>query len=237
MAARQVSDTARGMVATFADDHAQHGDFVEEALRLRALADEVLDRAVVLERERNTTWDGIGAALGGNGEPRTRQAAEDRFGERVKRWRAALVHPLRTHPDGHTVYSTLPDGAEAPDFWARELDEWVLHHAEPTDVVAHLGGEYPVSAGLNTDPFLLVLTEEKLIRQQALDLQARRIAGERLLAPEVAEFHRRRMAMVAWIEEVLPRTEPAALRDTLQGAREGLLRIAELVPAAAEPTP
>jgi hypothetical protein len=238
LAARQLSDSARAMVPTFADDHAQRGDFVEEAVRLRALADEVLARAVVLERERRTTWEGIGAALGGDGEPRTRQTAEARFGELVRQWGEALVRPWWPHPDGETVYCALPDGAEDPGFWAGRLDKWVLRHAEPTDVVDHLGGERPVSAGLNADPWLLVPTEETLLRKQALDLQARRVAGERPVAAEVAAFHRRRRAMLAWVDEVLPATTTeASLRDTLQGARDRLVQLAELVPATPEPTP
>jgi hypothetical protein len=37
LAARELSDFARGLVATYADDHAQPGIYVEEAVRLRAM--------------------------------------------------------------------------------------------------------------------------------------------------------------------------------------------------------
>jgi hypothetical protein len=155
----------------------------------------------------------------------------------MRRWKGALVHPWRPHPDGETVYCALPDGAEDPAYWAGVLDSWVRRHAEPTDAVARNDEERAVSAGLNTDPFLVLLTEEKLVRQQALDLQARRIAGESPIPAEVAEFHRRRQAMLAWIDEVLPTADPASLRDALRRGRDGLVHLADLVPVAPEPTP
>lgn len=237
LAAKELADSARSIVPTYADGHAPPGSYVEDALRLRAQVDVVLTRAVVLERERNITWEDIGVALGGVGEPRTRQTAEARFGDAVKRWKDALVNPWHPHSDEESVYCVLPDGAEDPGYWAPVLDEWVLRHAEPTDVVAHNGGERPVSLGLDSAPFLLVLTEERLIRDQALALQARRIAGESLIAAEVGAFHQRRQAMIDWIDEVLPVTEEASLRDMLEGARDGLVRLTELVPPVREPKP
>jgi hypothetical protein len=237
MLARELADAARGMVPTYADRHAQGGDFVEEALRLRARADEILELAVVLERERGTTWEDIGAALGGEGERRTRQTAEARFGGAVSRWKGALVTPWRPHSDGRSVYCALPDGAEDPERWAAVLDEWTLRHAEPSDPLAQAGEQRPVSVGLDTDPLLLLLTEQRFIVDQALDLQARRLAGDQPVAAEAAEFHRRRQAMMDWIDEVLPRIEQASLRDSLESARDGLIQLAELVPPVPEPTP
>jgi hypothetical protein len=80
------------------------------------------------------------------------------------------------------------------------------------------------------------LTEQPLIFQQGLDLQARRLGGEDPIAAEVAEFHRRRQAMIDWIDEVLPAADEA-LRDSLQGARDGLVQLADLVPPVPEPRP
>jgi hypothetical protein len=237
MAAREVSDSARGMVPTTADRYAEPGEFVEHALRLRALVDHLLERAVILERERNTTWEAIGEGLGGVGERRTRQTAEARFGEAVKRWKAALVTPWRPHSDGESVYCALPDGAEDPGRWAAVLDEWARRHAEPTDVLAHSGEEQPVSAGLDTDPLRLVVTEERFILDQALDLQARRMVGEPPIEAEVAAFHRRRRAMIDWIDEVLPAADRASTRELLEGTRKGLVGLTELVPPVPEPTP
>jgi hypothetical protein len=225
------------MVPTSADQYAQAGEFVEHALRLRALVDHLLERAVVLERERNTTWEAIGDGLGGVGERRTRQTAEARFGDAVKRWKAALVSPWRPHSDGESVYCALPDGAEDPGRWAAVLDEWAVRHAEPTDVLAHSGEEHPVSAGLETDPFRLVLTEERFILDQALDLQARRMIGEQPIEAEVAVFHGRRQAMINWIDEVLPAADGASMRELLEGARKGLAKLTELVPPVPEPAP
>jgi hypothetical protein len=113
----------------------------------------------------------------------------------------------------------------------------VVRHAEPTDPVAHRGAERPVSAELNADPLLLLLTEERFIREQALALQARRIAGEPLLPAEVGEFHCRRQAFIDWIDEVLPRTAEASLRASLEGARKALAKLTELVPLLPEPAP
>jgi hypothetical protein len=236
LAARDLSDAARDQVPTYADHYAEGGEFVQAALRLRALVDGILEAAVILERERRTTWEDIGDALGGDGERRTRQTAEARFGDAVKRWKDALVSPWRPHSDGETVYCALPNGAEDPGRWAAVLDAWALRHAEPTDVLTHSGEERPVSVGLKPDPFHLVLTEKRLILDQALDLQARRLVGDQLIAAEVAAFHRRRQAMVDWIDEVLPTAEEASMRATLQGAREGLVKLTELVPPMPEPT-
>lgn len=68
---------------------AEPGTFLKDALHLRYLADLVVQRAVVVERERGASWADIGSAAG-----TTRQAAHERWGTVVGSW--TMLH--RRHP-------------------------------------------------------------------------------------------------------------------------------------------
>src|SRR6266704_6038762 len=87
VAAREVSDEARGLVP--ADDRGSGvGEIVERAVQLVDRTRDVLERAVVYEREEGASWQDIGAALG-----ISRQTAQERFAEVEQRWRDALRRP------------------------------------------------------------------------------------------------------------------------------------------------
>lgn len=139
LACQQVSDYARHAVPTRSDGYARAGEYVEMGARLLSEAQQVLELAVILEREKGTSWEDIGAAL-----DITKQTAHERFSAAFQRWRARLAEPWV--PDrGGLLSLQLQDGAEDPEKWARVLDDWVLRHRERSDVDP---GEHPVSGNL-----------------------------------------------------------------------------------------
>lgn len=137
-AARKLSDQARALVPTAADGHHRPGQWVGEAAGLVDRAREVLELAVVAERQRGTSWESIAAVLGISAD-----MAEGRFGVQERRWKAALRHPY-VKPSGVAGFQ-LPEGAHHPDRYAQALDAWVLRHRERQDP-GH--DEHPVSGHL-----------------------------------------------------------------------------------------
>src|SRR5262252_8731468 len=126
-AARHLSESARAVVPTGSDTTADAGMLVEVAGRLARHALEVLELAVVFERERHTSWEVIGSVLG-----ISRQGAHERFSGAVQRWREGLRAPWLPDSAGRLV-AQLPEGADAPDVWAKRLDQWMIEHGHPTD--------------------------------------------------------------------------------------------------------
>ena len=136
-AARDLSDKARHQVPSRFDEHSRIAEAVSEAVSIVAGAQEVLERAVILERERGASWREIAEACGDLGE----QAARERFGEAVDTWRQALHGPRSG--DGTPGF---PEAVENFASSAADLDAWVVRHREPWDVG---GGDLrPVSAAL-----------------------------------------------------------------------------------------
>jgi hypothetical protein len=142
-AARELSDTARGEVSTRADEEAEEGDFIARALRLVLEADRVLELAVVLERERGSSWEAVGRALG----QITRQSAHGRYAAAHHEFLDALMFPVRREADRAYGRSVLPDGLEDPRHTASRLDVWAIRHREPQEPGAEQIA--PVSAGLS----------------------------------------------------------------------------------------
>ncbi|MFI1176942.1 hypothetical protein [Streptomyces melanogenes] len=58
------------------------GQLVEQAMRLMEKAEELVEQAVIAERQRSTSWDQIGQALGGL----SKSAAHKRYGVIVSSW-------------------------------------------------------------------------------------------------------------------------------------------------------
>lgn len=226
-ALHEAAECALGGMAT-GDDASSTvgpGDYVREAARLIRLAEEVQRWAAIYERERGTSWEEIGEALG-----ITRQSAHFRFVEYVKTWRVPLDQPARLLPDGTPDDERIPYGARyAPghprpyygtaEDTAHILDNWLRNHSGPTDHWADQ--EKPVSGGLprhSTTSMLLLadgashrLLQDQLVPdpQAQADLCDHRVAlYERLIregGPVPAEIHQ-------WIAK--DKARAAALRAT-----------------------
>jgi len=224
VAARNLSDLARGTVGTSADRHAHDGEAVEDARRLVAAAEEVLNRAVVWEREKGTTWEVIAEALGG----RRKQTAQERFAEVVARWKAALLRPWQPATDQDSLYSALPSGAEDPDQWARRLDEWCRRHREPADVDRN--DPHPVSGGLRVDPAEVLFTVVKLLHDQAMAMQDRRLGGDAPHPAELQAYVAQVEELAAWLDAYLagPHPEEPSVITLAVQARRGLASLVDL---------
>jgi hypothetical protein len=178
-AARELADSARSLVPTASDRYAESGGFIDHAHRLVAAAQEVLERAVIYERERGRSWEDVGEALG-----ITRQSAHERFAEAEERWHYGLDHPY-TLPTGNSIASSnLPDGADSPRDYMRWLDEWCERHTEPADGATDRA--HQVSAGLVRDDLLTVQLisavtgqSNRLVRDHGHDPVAERTFWER----------------------------------------------------------
>ncbi|MFD4412471.1 hypothetical protein [Streptomyces sp. NPDC058475] len=224
---REIAETALARIPTDSDgsDFTEPGGFVREAASLMSLAEDVMRRAAVYERERGTSWEDIGDALGV-----TKQSAHKRFAGTVDTWRAPFDRPASVLPDGTPDDERIPygaryaPGAPRPEYGtaedhAQRLEQWLLQHTGPTD---HWhGDEHPVTAGLprhSTTSMVMLLgnVSARLLKDQLVpdpraeaDVAERRATlYERMLREDVvvpAEIHR-------WIEE--DRARAAALRAT-----------------------
>ncbi|MCX4682562.1 hypothetical protein OG413_46110 [Streptomyces sp. NBC_01433] len=162
---RETADFALGGISPGADSHARPGEFAEQALRTLRRAENALRWAVVYERERGTSWDDIGDALG----PVTRQSAHRRFADVVEQWRAPLEDPESVRLDGTPEDPRIPYPASAPEEGATSLDRWLLAHSAPYDSWAE--GEQPVSGYLerHSTTSALIATRkytERLLKDQ-----------------------------------------------------------------------
>ncbi|WP_351235354.1 hypothetical protein [Streptomyces sp. NPDC002133] len=104
----------------------EYGGFLSAALHLRYLADVLVEKAVIVEKERGASWTDIGNAAG-----MTKQSAHEKWGTAVGAW---TVVNQRRHP---TEFGSA--------HLARRIDEW---YAE-----LHPDEEHAITAGLaSTDP-------------------------------------------------------------------------------------
>lgn len=218
---RELAEFARGMVPIYGRAEA---DLVEDAARLRAQADWVLERAIVAARAAGTSWEDIGAALGV-----TRQEAHRRYRAAEQRWDDDLAHPEGVQDDG-TRYWRLPEAARVPGEVAVELDAWVARHREPHDVQPE-AGERPVSDGLvqmgpleETSDLIgrrRVLMAEHLVPpadQMAAIYDREAVLADRLAAGGVDSALNREAAARARARAAELRAEVAAAGETTKGA-------------------
>ncbi len=138
VAARHISDFARGLVPTGRHRITYDGMLLADALRLHQLAQNVLDAAIVLEREDGTSWDEIADTM-----HVTPTVAKDRWQPAEQRWHDH-VELAATPGHHHELPGTLTD---RPEDIARQLDDWVTHHREPRDPIH---GDHPVTDTLET---------------------------------------------------------------------------------------
>jgi hypothetical protein len=224
-ACRQLSDGARSQVSTAADRYAHPGEHVEAARQLVWEAEDALTRAVVYERQVGRSWPDIGQALG-----LSARAAQERFAAAEQDWQDALVRPLRPERqgDGGLLSSALPDGADAPEAYARWLDAWCERHTEPSDGAAYKSAAeraQQVSAGLTAhwDPYLAVTGEISLVLAQARQL-TERPAHERHPG-ELHAFHQRKTRLLAAMAAL---GEDPAAAELAAAARRRLEAMADL---------
>ncbi len=202
VAAREVSDEARGLVP--ADDRGSGvGEIVERAVQLVDRTRDVLERAVVYEREEGASWQDIGAALG-----ISRQTAQERFAEVEQRWRDALRRPSAEADPGGRQASRLPKGAEDPERWSRQLDTWVIRHRERTDIDT---GEHPVS-GQQLPQSLLEAANDLLDEGRELTIRGASLA-------ERFAFYERKATLLEQIAAADP-DDPAARQAAIAARRQ-----------------
>ncbi len=206
-AAQRASDYARGLVPS--DDRGSGaGEIVERAVQLVDDTREVLERAVVYERERGASWQTIGAALGVS-----RQTAHERFADVERRWQDALRRPYAEAGPGGRLAQRLPAGAEDPEWWGRRLDKWVIRHRESPDRDT---GEHPVSGQQGPQSMLEAAVE---LRHDGYELTHRGASlGERFA------FYERKAALLEQIAAADPDDRAAghaavAARQQLEEAR------------------
>ena len=224
---REVAETALARIATDSDGSSfvGPGDFVRDAASLLALAEEVMRRAAVYERERNTSWEEIGEGLG-----ITKQSAHKRFADHVDTWRAPFDQPAKVRPDGTPDDERIPYGVRyagdgtavdrrgTAEHTARDLETWLGKRTAPGD---HWSDEeHPVTGHLprHSTTAMLMLADRvshQLLRDQLVpdphrqaDVADRRaVLYERLIREGDAPPEARE-----WIEK--DRARAAALRAT-----------------------
>ncbi|MEU6721930.1 hypothetical protein ABZ897_61745 [Nonomuraea sp. NPDC046802] len=139
--AQDLADFLIGFVAVWPTSEPRP---VEDAARFVRRAQELLDRAVIVEKVGGASWEDIGDTL-----EITKQSAHAKFRQAVEEWEAAVKRPIVTDEiygigglEART-YNRMPAGTSTPDETAAYLDRWALAHADGRDV-----GGRPVSGGL-----------------------------------------------------------------------------------------
>ncbi|GJF01458.1 hypothetical protein PSD17_04220 [Pseudonocardia sp. D17] len=174
--ARELSDFARGLVASPSPgDSGYDGALLVDALRVRELAEQVLNAAILTERLTGTGWSELADELGAG-------AAEVQ-----QRWQPAVAawdHQVE-HAAAFGSTSNTPRAVAEPVAVADELDQWVSTHHETGDPPV---GQQPVTSGLaQMDPLRELLHLAALRRlygakgQCTADLAAREATVEHAL--------------------------------------------------------
>ncbi|MER6180884.1 hypothetical protein [Streptomyces sp. NPDC001652] len=126
---------AQALVGTRNDVDTGLGGRVSEGVRATEIAEGVVTRAVVYERERGASWEDIGRYLGVDAG-----AAEKRYAPELERWKAAFLVPYRPDPTGRKRVPQLPQAAYNPRSAVRQLDLWAGLHVTTGDWHAVSGG-------------------------------------------------------------------------------------------------
>jgi hypothetical protein len=201
-AAAQLADRARARVPTNDDNGLRPGELLDQARSLLVAAEELLEKAVILERERGTSWAELGEVL-----DISKQAAQQRHSQAVDDWTEGVNQAL-TVVAGRFTFAHVPgEGGDSPDELAERLDAWCLQytgkHNKPR-------GTKPVSSGLE-----LAGTAEQVV---LLNRLARRMVGERDPA-KLRAFHAAKSALMAGLAEDAPE-DVEAHRAAVRSQRE-----------------
>jgi hypothetical protein len=201
-AAAQLADRARARVPTNDDAGLRPGELLDQARSLLVAAEELVEKAVILERERGTSWAELGEVL-----DISKQAAQQRHGQAVEDWTEGVNQALAVL-DGRFTFVRVPgEGGDAPGELAERLDAWCLQytgkHNKPR-------GAKPVSSGLE-----LASTTEQVV---LLNRLARRMLGERDPG-KLHAFHAAKSALMASLADDAPE-DVEAQRAAARSQRE-----------------
>ncbi len=121
--ARDVAESSMVLMRTNRHDEAY--EVLSRATNLVLTAQDALRAAVVWARERHTSWEDIGEAVGGI----SRQSAHTRYAEAEAEWKLGLVEPIipPDRPNGQAS-ARLPEAAYQPTSSLRYLDNWAAKH-------------------------------------------------------------------------------------------------------------
>lgn len=197
--AAQLADRARAQVPTYDDGGLRPGELLDEARSLVVAAQELLERALVFERERGTSWAELGEVLAVS-----KQAAQQQHGEAVEDWTEGVNHAL-TVVDGRFAFAYVPgEGGDTPAELAERLDAWC---AQYTGKHNRPRVQKPVTEGLE----LASLAEQVVL----LNRLAQRMTKERDPA-KLRAFHAAKAALMARLADETPEdveTQRAAARS------------------------
>jgi hypothetical protein len=121
--AHELSERLLSEAATHSDSYGRGAFLTEEALATIVEADALLSAAVVADRTRGASWQAVAEALDVPTE-----CALERFAEREREFRAALLFPHRYPENGALGYTVAPYAVEEPDRVRQQLDAWVVEH-------------------------------------------------------------------------------------------------------------
>jgi len=212
VAAAQLADRARARVPTTDDSWGRPGELLDEARALVVAAEELMEKALVCERERGASWTELGEVLG-----ISKQGAQQKYGTLAEDWATAVEQATRPTASGLVAFCVPGEGGESPEEHAKRLDAWVLRHAEKHNAPR---GKNPVSDGLER-PSLIEQTS-------ALARLARRMRAETDPAKQRV-FRECKAAVLTRIAEADPTDINAA--EAAEDARRELVSL----PDPAEP--
>jgi hypothetical protein len=201
-AAAQLADHARGRVPTYDDSGLRPGELLDEARSLVVAAQELLEKAIVFERERGTSWAELGEVLGVS-----KQAAQQQHGQAVDDWTVSVNLAL-TVADGGVVFAHVPgEGGDTPAELAERLDAWCAQYAGKHN---RPRGTNPVTEGLE-----LAGSAEQVV---LLNRLAQRMTNEQDPAKQRA-FHTAKAVLMASLAEETPE-DVEAQRAAARSQRE-----------------
>jgi hypothetical protein len=200
-AAAQLADRARARVPTNDDSGLRPGELLDEARSLLVAAQELLEKAVIFERERGTSWAEVGEVL-----DISKQAAQQRHGQAVEDWTEGTNQAL-TAVGEQFAFAHVPGEGDPPAELAERLDAWCLQytgrHNKPR-------GPKPVSSGLE-----LAGPAEQVV---LLNRMAQRMTKERDPA-KLRAFHAAKAALMAQLADDAPE-DVDAVRAAARSQRE-----------------
>jgi len=121
--AHELSERLVSEAATHSDSYGRGAFLTEEALATFLEAEGLLEAAVIADRTRGASWQAVAEALDVPAE-----CARNRFAEREREFREALLFPHRYAENGCLGYTVAPYAVEEPDRVREQLDAWVVEH-------------------------------------------------------------------------------------------------------------